>query len=671
MIRAILARTFLSLAVALALLTPAAQAAQLRIPPLAGATATVRLVDAADHSRQILGWVQSEWADVLPARLALDAAQILTLDPTAAIATTDAAATCYLVTVSAPGRRTAEHCVQLADTDAVQELAALSEAATIPPGSVLGQRLPPDPSDAADGLLVGTLGGGYVLSAAPPDSGTVTSVAISGADGLEVDSGSPITSAGTITLGLDYATLAAGLSLSDYVLAANIGTAAALDATPAAGQCVQWSAGGDLVGAGAACGTETDPVFGAAPAAGITAGDIADWGTAYGWGDHSAAGYLTAESDTAALAAIGALGPGDVGAEPAGVSAADITDATTAGRAVLTAADAAAQRAELGTDAAGAARPPSAHAASHATDGADPLVPADIGAATAAQGALADSAVQPGDDAGDLGSGAAADGYVLAADGAGGAAWEAASGGGAAALTPVDIDCTGGELVAGELARLDLSGCTADVELSLPASPADDARFGALITGTHESHEAYIAGGLVGVSEGATRIWQVGERWEICYCAGGYVARIDGRIMQRATLTSESTAAWASGANINPDWDAAEEDRGGIVDLAGNRVMLRRDGTYLARILVLSASGSPAGAQASTGGAFLRDQDGGVLVSQFLPISFTSRIGLSGSAVVLRAAGEGLLWEIAHYTGTTRNLSGSAAMTRFFVEELR
>lgn len=70
--------------------------------------------------------------------------------------------------------------------------------------------------------------------------------------------------------------------------------------------------------------------------------------------------------------------------------------------------------------------------------------------ATAAQGALADSAqqppsegafvngdktkldsaVQPGDNANTLGSGGATDGYVLTADGAGNAAWEAASGGG-------------------------------------------------------------------------------------------------------------------------------------------------------------------------------------------------------------------------------------------------
>ena len=54
--------------------------------------------------------------------------------------------------------------------------------------------------------------------------------------------------------------------------------------------------------------------------------------------------------------------------------------------------------------------------------------PADY--ATAAQGSLADSATQPGDDADTLGSGAATDGWVLTADGIGGAAWEASAGGG-------------------------------------------------------------------------------------------------------------------------------------------------------------------------------------------------------------------------------------------------
>jgi hypothetical protein len=42
---------------------------------------------------------------------------------------------------------------------------------------------------------------------------------------------------------------------------------------------------------------------------------------------------------------------------------------------------------------------------------------------------LAGTAVQPEDDAADLGSGTATNGHVLTADGDGGAAWEAPSGG--------------------------------------------------------------------------------------------------------------------------------------------------------------------------------------------------------------------------------------------------
>lgn len=46
--------------------------------------------------------------------------------------------------------------------------------------------------------------------------------------------------------------------------------------------------------------TETDPVFAASPAGGITGTNITNWNTAYNWGDHSTGGYLTAESDTLA-----------------------------------------------------------------------------------------------------------------------------------------------------------------------------------------------------------------------------------------------------------------------------------------------------------------------------------------------------------------------------------
>ena len=42
--------------------------------------------------------------------------------------------------------------------------------------------------------------------------------------------------------------------------------------------------------------TESDPVFSASAAGGISSSDITNWDTAYGWGDHSQAGYLTSSS---------------------------------------------------------------------------------------------------------------------------------------------------------------------------------------------------------------------------------------------------------------------------------------------------------------------------------------------------------------------------------------
>lgn len=53
----------------------------------------------------------------------------------------------------------------------------------------------------------------------------------------------------------------------------------------------------ELIAAATNAFTETDPVFGASDAAGITASDISNWDAAYGWGDHSGVGYLTSETD--------------------------------------------------------------------------------------------------------------------------------------------------------------------------------------------------------------------------------------------------------------------------------------------------------------------------------------------------------------------------------------
>ena len=49
---------------------------------------------------------------------------------------------------------------------------------------------------------------------------------------------------------------------------------------------------------GGSAGSETDPVFTASPAQGITGTNITNWNAAYGWGNHASAGYLTSLSET-------------------------------------------------------------------------------------------------------------------------------------------------------------------------------------------------------------------------------------------------------------------------------------------------------------------------------------------------------------------------------------
>lgn len=87
-------------------------------------------------------------------------------------------------------------------------------------------------------------------------------------------------------------------------------------------------------------------------------------------------------------------------------------------------------------------------------------------AATSAQGALANSAVQPGDDADTLASGDATDGQVLTADGSGNAAWEDSVGG--IAFTRKTAAYT---LSASEGIIADTTGGVFTV--TLPATPAE------------------------------------------------------------------------------------------------------------------------------------------------------------------------------------------------------
>lgn len=62
---------------------------------------------------------------------------------------------------------------------------------------------------------------------------------------------------------------------------------------------VTMSVAGALSGCAQGVTQESDPVFAASAASGITSSDVGKWNDAHGWGNHASAGYLTSESDPA------------------------------------------------------------------------------------------------------------------------------------------------------------------------------------------------------------------------------------------------------------------------------------------------------------------------------------------------------------------------------------
>lgn len=104
-------------------------------------------------------------------------------------------------------------------------------------------------------------------------SGTVTSVAMSVPTGLSV-SGSPITTSGTLAV-----TYSAGYAIPTTAKQTEWDTAYGWGNHASAGYLTSY--------------TETDPVYSASAAANVTNTKISNWDTAYGWGNHASAGYLT------------------------------------------------------------------------------------------------------------------------------------------------------------------------------------------------------------------------------------------------------------------------------------------------------------------------------------------------------------------------------------------
>ena len=166
-------------------------------------------------------------------------------------------------------------------------------------------------------------------------SGTVTSVAMSVPTGLAI-SGSPVTTTGTLALayasGYEIPTTAkqtewdtaysdrfkwdggsTGLTASTARTSLGLGTAAttaATDyATAAQGTKADTAYGwGNHASAGYLTSyTETDPVY-VASSWYSTTNNSTNWNTAYGWGNHASAGYLTTETYTGTVTSVSGTG---------------------------------------------------------------------------------------------------------------------------------------------------------------------------------------------------------------------------------------------------------------------------------------------------------------------------------------------------------------------------
>lgn len=120
-------------------------------------------------------------------------------------------------------------------------------------------------------------------------SGTVTSVDVSVPTGLEA-TGGPVTSSGTIAIAF-----AAGYSIPTNTSQSNWDTAYGWGNHASAGYLT----------------IESDPVFGASAASGITGTQISNWDTAYGWGNHASAGYALSSS-LGSLATKSSVGSSDI-----------------------------------------------------------------------------------------------------------------------------------------------------------------------------------------------------------------------------------------------------------------------------------------------------------------------------------------------------------------------
>jgi hypothetical protein len=376
---------------------------QVRIPPLVDATASIRLVAVADTQRQILGFEGPEWATAYVS-LNLDEEQIVELTPTSEIATLAAESTCYLLFVSASGRRGGSYSFQVPDSAAVQEVSNLIGALDTPGNEIPGN----GPGVTDHGALYGlddddhpqyfneTRGDAryYTKSATDlklqgkePAGTAAAAVAAHDTDARhfsgtqEADLASASAHAGAT--GNPHATTPADIGAEPAGTAAAAVAAHDTDARHFSG-----TQEADLASASAHAGATGNPHattpadIGAEPAGTAAAAVAAHDTDARHFSGTQEADLASASAHAGATGNPHATTPADIGAEPAGTAAAAVAAHDTDARHFS-----GTQEADLASA--------SAHAG--ATGNPHATTPADIGAATAAQGDKADTALQPAD----------------------------------------------------------------------------------------------------------------------------------------------------------------------------------------------------------------------------------------------------------------------------------
>ncbi len=147
--------------------------------------------------------------------------------------------------------------------------------------------------------------------AAGANTGTVTSIAISVPSAFAV-SNSPVTTSGTINISatgnpLQYITGAGALATLNTSVVPELTNlyftnARARAAISVTGSLAYNSSTGVI---SYTTPSETDPIFLASAAYGITSTNISNWNTAYGWGNHASAGYLTSITSSEVTTALG------------------------------------------------------------------------------------------------------------------------------------------------------------------------------------------------------------------------------------------------------------------------------------------------------------------------------------------------------------------------------